>query len=75
METKSKLIVCIGRNGSRISIKPEAIVCAQPDENIIGETVVVVAIGASQGQLFVKCPHDHFTKLWQSALNGQELLN
>lgn len=75
METKSKLIVCIGRNGSRISIKPEAIICALPDENIIGETVVNIAIGSASAQLFVKMPHDHFTKVWEASLNGQGLLN
>lgn len=73
MENK-KLIICTGRNGAKISIRPEHIVCAMPDDNIIGETLVNVSIGAASAQLYVKMPHDQFAKVWEAALNGRDAL-
>lgn len=70
----NKIINCIGRNGSRISIRPETIVAAQPDENLIGETMILVACGSAQVQLFVKMPHEQFARIWEAALNGRDAL-
>ncbi len=76
MTDTKKIIVCTGRNGSKLSINPNNIVSAMPDEKIIGETVVVLSLGASSGQLFVKMPHDQFARVWEAALNGKDgLLN
>jgi hypothetical protein len=73
MEIK-KIITCTGRNGAQISIRPESIVSAAPDEKVIGETIVTIAIGATAAQLYVRMPHSRFVQLWDAALNGRELL-
>jgi hypothetical protein len=72
MEAQKKLVNCIGRNGSALSIRAENIVFAQPDEQFIGETMIVINLGAAQAQLFVKMPHAQFVRLWEAAINGRE---
>lgn len=69
-----KILTCQGRDGRPVSVLPETIIAAMPDEKMIAQTIILVAIGQAQGQFFLNVPHTRFIQLWEAALNGREVL-